>query len=173
MEQKPTIWQAGLRIGLILALIFIIYSLILQLTGLVANQYLSYVNYLITIGGIIWAHKSYKEMGDGYMSYGQGLGLGVYVAGLAGIISSIFLYLYLTLIDNSMIAIIMEKTRRDMEASGRGDDEIEQALSMTEKMMTPEMIVIFAILGSLLMGLVFSLIISAFTKNSNPEAEYR
>src|SRR5690606_8621772 len=113
------------------------------------------------------------EMGDGYMSYGQGLGLGVYVAGLAGIISSIFLYLYLTLIDNSMIAIIMEKTRRDMEASGRGDDEIEQALSMTEKMMTPEMIVIFAILGSLLMGLVFSLIISAFTKNSNPEAEYR
>ncbi len=172
MQEKPTIWQTGFRTALILALVLIIYSMILQLTGLVTNEYLGYINYLIIIGGIIWAHRSYKETGDGYMSYGQGLGLGVVVSGLAGLISSIFLYLYIKLIDSSMIGLIMEKARRDMEAKGLGDDEIEQAMSVTEKMMTPEMIVIFGIIGALFMGLIFSLIISAFTKNTNPEAEY-
>lgn len=172
MEQKPTIWQAGLRIAFITSLILIIYSMILQLTGLAANQYLGYVNHLIIIGGIIWAHKSYKEMGDGYMTYGQGLGLGVVVSGVSGTISILFLYLYIKFIDDSMIGLIMEQARRDMESKGMGDDEIEQAMAVTEKMMTPEMIVVFGILAALLFGFIFSLIISAFTKNNNPEVEY-
>lgn len=172
MEEKSTIWPIGFRVGVMLALALIIYSMLLQVTGMATNKALGFVTNVFYIIGIVWAHKTYKESGDGYMTYGQGLGLGVVVAGVAGVISSLFSYLYLKFIDDSMLGEILNQSRVAMEEQGLDDEQIEQALAMTQKFTTPEMIMIWGVLGALLMGLIFSLIISAFTKKNNPVLEY-
>ncbi|MTI21229.1 DUF4199 domain-containing protein, partial [Fulvivirga sp. RKSG066] len=58
-----------------------------------------------------------------------------------------------------------------MQESGMSDDQIDQAMSMTETFTSPELMAVFGILGGLFFGFIISLIISAFTKNSNPELE--
>lgn len=172
MEEKSTLWPVGFRVGVILALALIIYSMLLQVTGMATQQALSYLTYVFYILGIIWAHKTYKETGNGYMSYGQGLGLGMIVAGVAGLISSLFTYFYLKFIDDSMLGEILNQSRIALEEQGMDDEQIEQALAMTQKFTTPEMLMVWGLLGALLTGLIFGLVISAFTKKNNPELQY-
>lgn len=172
MEEKSTLWPVGFRVGVILALALIIYSMLLQVTGMVTNQALGLIPYVFYILGIIWAHKTYKESGDGYMSYGQGLGLGMIVAGVAALISSLFSYFYLKFIDDSMLGEILNQSRIALEEQGMDDEQIEQALAMTQKFTTPEMLMVWGLLGALLTGLIFGLVISAFTKKNNPELQY-
>src|SRR5690606_41875737 len=95
--------------------------------------------------------------GNGYMSYGQGLGLGMIVAGVGGVISSLFTYGYLKFIDDSMLGEMLNQSRRALEERGIDDEQIEEAMAMSQKYATPEVSVIWGIFGSLLMGLIFAL----------------
>ncbi len=171
MEQKPTIFDIAKKYGLILGLISIAYFVILNIAGLVTNQLASYVGYIFSIAIIFMAHKAYKNEGDGYMTYGQGLGIGTLTALISGIISSIFTFIYIKFIDDSFIEQLLDKMINDMEAKGMSDAEIDQAMGFSSFMMTPIGITIAGIIGAIFIGFIISLIISAFTKNTNPEEE--
>lgn len=172
MEQKPTVFQTGLKYGLILALITIGYSLILQLVGLAANRWLAFVLMVIFFGIVSYmGHKAFKEGGDGFMSYGQGLGIGAVIALVSGLLSSIFSAVYIKFIDNSVMEEAMQEQVEKMEEQGMSDAQIDQAMEMAAMFQTPVMLVIFGLLWTLFIGFVISLIVAAITKNSNPEAE--
>ena len=120
---------------------------------------------------IYFAHKAFKDDGNGFMSYGQGLGIGTLIALVGGVISSIFTYVYLTFVDDSMIEIILEKSEQDMIDGGMPDSQVETAMSFTEKMMTPTIMALLGVVFVVLIGFILSLIISAITKNPDPSAE--
>jgi len=170
METQISPSKTGLRYGLIAAVVLIIYSLILQLTGLMANQALGYVSYLILAVIIYLAHNSFKSSGDGFMKFGQGVTIGMVISTIAGVISGIFSYIYIKYVDDSIIKIAMDKAYESMEQKGMSDEEINQAMSITEKFMTPAMILIMGVVFMLIFGLIISLIVSAITKKDNPEA---
>ena len=137
---------------------------------------------LAVIIGIVLTHKGFKRDGDGYMTYGQGLGLAVISMTVAGFFAGLLSFLYISLVDPS----VPEKI---------ADASIEMAYNMTERMggeiddATEDMLetqrqeaidkganFIGTVLGAgfmyLIMGLIFGLIISAFTKNNHPEQVY-
>lgn len=172
MEEKVTISQVGMKYGLITGLVIVIFNLALYMTGLFTNDKLNWIIYFIIAVMIFLAHKAFKEGGDGFMSIGQGLGIGMFLVLIGGIISSVFSYVYIKFVDDTIIEQIVEVTRVKMEEKGMDDDKIEQAMSMTEKFMTPEMMMVFGILGMLFIGFIISLIVSLFTKKNNPEAEF-
>lgn len=172
MEEKSTIWPIGFRVGVILTLVLIIYWMLLQVTGMASNQALGLVVYVFYILAITWAHRTYKESGDGYMTYGQGLGLGMIVSGVSGLIYGLFTYAYLKFIDDSMIGELINQSRMTLEQQGLDDEQIDQALAITQMVTNPEALMMGTVLGTLFMGLIFSLVISAFTKNNNPELQY-
>ncbi len=171
MEEKTTVSKIGLRYGIIAGLVLIIYSLILQLLGMATNKALGYITYVFLIVIVVLAHKAYKENGDGYMTLGQGLGIGMLISLISGVFSGIFSYIYLKFIDDSMIAQMMDMQIEAMEKQGLDDKTIEQAMEMTEKFMTPELIPLFAVIGMLFFGFIISLIVSLFTKKANPSLE--
>ena len=76
-QAAPTPRQIGLKYGLYVGLVLVIYSMVLQLTGLALNSTLSYLSYVILIVGIVLAHREYKQEGDGTLSFGQGITIGV------------------------------------------------------------------------------------------------
>lgn len=71
-EKEPSVGSVALKWGFIFALVGVIFSLILMVSGLAENRWLSSLAYLILIAGIVVAMKNYKEQNYGYMSYGQG-----------------------------------------------------------------------------------------------------
>jgi hypothetical protein len=172
MEQQVTTRAVGMQYGVIVGIIMIIYGTLLQVTGLALEyQSLSYINYIF-LGVVIYlAHKKFKEEGDGFMSYGQGLGIGFWISLIGGVISMVFSYIYMSFIDSTIMEQAMDKARYDMEEKGMSDAQIDQAMSITEKFMTPEMIFVMGIVGTLIFGFILSLIVSAITKKTDPQLE--
>lgn len=173
MEDKVTVSQIGLKNGIIIGLIFIVYGMILQFLNLDMKLmgYLSYVNYVILIVFIVLAHKAFKEGGDGFMSIGQGLGIGMLITLVGSVISSIFSFIYLKFIDDSIIQKSLDFQIEELEKKGMDDASIEQAMAITSKIMTPEIMPIVAIVFMAFFGFILSLIVSLFTKKSNPTLE--
>ena len=171
MEDKLTVSQIGLRYGIILGLIMIVYSLILQFIGLATNNWASAVSYIFLIVGMVMAHKAFKEGGDGFMSIGQGLGIGTLISLIAAVLSSIFTYIYISFIDDSMLTVIREKQIEQMESQGMDDAQIEQAMEFASMFSSPAALVVMGIIFITFFGFILSLIISLFTKKANPALE--
>lgn len=170
-SEKASVKQVSIKWGLILGVISIALFLITIFGGLVGNKVMQWLTYIPMIIIIVLAHKEYKNEGDGFMSYGQGLGIGTLTVFIGSLLSTIFFYIYVKFVDAGFIETIKDQQIVELEKGGMSDEQIEQAMSISESFMTPEMMSVFAILGSVFFGFILSLIISAFTKNSNPELD--
>ena len=171
VQEQVTVKQVSMKWGLYLGMVMIIYGMVLQVTGQVANQALGYVNYLFVAALMYFAHKSFKEDGSGYMSYGQGLGIGTLMAVVGGAISTIFSYLYVSFVDDSMLETIREVTEQSLVDQGMSDAQIEQAMSISEKFMTPAVMFPLAFVFFVFFGFILALIVSAITKKPDPSAD--
>ena len=164
--------SAGIRYGLLVGIITVIYSLILMATGMEQKPVLGFVTFAILIVGIVLAHKYFKQHNGGFMSYGQGLGIATIMGAVIGTLSSVFRYIYVNFVDTEYTQRTLDLTRAKLETDGVSDEQIEQAMSMTAKFMpTGPISIVWGILASAFFGFLLALIISAFTKNARPEFE--
>ena len=171
MEEQVSVKSVGIKYGLILGLFYIGYSLILQITGLAAEQSLGYLSLVFMIAILVFAYKEYKGYTGGYMKLGQGIGLGMLIVLISSVFSSIFTYIYLKFIDDSMIQLILETAREGMVTNpDLSDAQIEQAMSMTANFTTPEMILVFGMISSLFFGFLISLVMSLIFKKDYPDS---
>lgn len=171
MESNVSVKSVSMKYGLYVGLVMIIYGMILQFAGMAANQALGYVNYIFLIAFMVLAHKEYKEQGDGFMSYGKGLGIGTLTTLIGGLISIVFSYIYVKFIDDSIMDIIKETQIAEMESNGMSQAQIDQAMEFSAGFMTPEFIFPIAFVSMVFFGFIISLIVSAITKNADPSAE--
>ncbi len=168
-SSNPTVKSVAIKWGVIYGLLAIVITLIIDFAGLVGNQAAGWTTYVVFLVLLILAHKQFKSEGDGYMSYGQGLGIGTLAAVISGIISSLFLYVYVSFINTGFIDLIKNQQIMAMEEQGMSDAEIEQTMSLTGSFMTPLAMTVVGLLGAVFIGFIISLIVSAITKNTKPE----
>jgi hypothetical protein len=162
--------SVGIRYGLFLALAGIAYFVILNVAGIDMTQGVGrWGSTVFYIALIFLAQKYYKDNGNGYMSYAQGLGITFWMALLSSVIGSIFTWVYVKYVDASFIQNILEKQEEAMLERGMSQEQVRQAMSMVEKFTTPEMMLIFGIVGGIIMILFIGLIVTAFTKKNSPE----
>lgn len=162
----------GLRCGLLIGLLSVLVSFVAYTMQWQDSWAVRIVSLVISIGGIAFAQREFKLRNAGYMSYGEGIGVGVVAACVMGAISAIFIYFYLSIIAPEMIAQLLEKARQGMEAKNSlSDEQIDQAMAMTSKFMKPPFMAGSTLVGSIIFGLIISLITSAFIKNAKPEFE--
>lgn len=164
---------AGIRYGLLTGIVTIIYSFVLKATDLEQKPIMALLTFAILIGGIILAHKFYKQHNGGFMSYGQGLGIATVAGAVIGVLSGVFQYIYVNFIDAQYVQRTLDAARTKMEAdSNISEEQIDQAMQWTEKMMpTGPISIVWSILATAFFGFLLALIISAFTKNTRPEFE--
>lgn len=166
--EKPTIKSISIKWGVISALVGIIFFLILDFTGQY-NGNLRWLGLIFTFALTYLAHKEFKEEGDSYMSFGQGLGIGTLMALIASIINSIFLYIYASFINSNFIEAAKEKAIMDMQEQGQSASQIDQAMSFMEWMFSPVAMAIMGVIGGVFFGFIISLIVTIFTKKPKPE----
>jgi hypothetical protein len=120
----------------------------------------------------VLGHKYYKDNGNGFMSYGQGMGIGFWASLISSLISSTFTYLYVKFIDTNWMETIKDMQLEEMERQGMTEEQTEMAMEMMGRFSTPEMIFIFSILGGILIGVIASLLITIFTQRNNDSAPF-
>lgn len=160
MENTTTPSQAGLKTGLILGLVLCLVSVTLAMLGMVGEQTVSTLTSVVVwIGILYWGMTEFKKANNGLMTLGQGVGLGVIAVTVGSIISTLFVYVYATYLDPSYFQQIMDATREQMMERGMDDEVIEQAVAQTKDYFWVGMI--FAVLFSVVVGTIVSLIMAA------------
>jgi hypothetical protein len=168
--EPATTRSVGIRYGLILALIAVLYFVVLNVSGIDMTQGIGrWGSFVFYIAIIFLAQKNYKDNGSGFMSYGEGMGISFWIALITSVISSFFTFIYIKFIDPGFVKLMMDRQEEAMVGKGMSQDQIDMAMKMTAKFMTPEMMLIFGIIFGLIMILIVGLIVTIFTQKKNPD----
>ncbi len=170
-EKQPSVMAVALKYGFLFGLIGVIYQVIIMVTDLGDSRWISSLAYLIMVVGIVLAMKSYKESNYGYMSYGQGLGIGTSLSALFGFLTGLFTWIYTSFIDTEYMGRMMEKQREQMILQGMTDEQIDAGMAMAQNFTGPVTIILGGLVMTMIFGFILSLLISAVMKNSRPEFE--
>lgn len=164
--------QVAVKWGIILAIISVIYSFVLQFSGQITNQALTWVGYVFVIVILVLAIREYKTANGGFMRFGEGLTVGLFTSVVSSVISSIFTYVYIKFIDDSMLTTIKQAAMNEMAKNPNlSAEQMDAAMNnpMMDFFMSPEWILIGGLFGGIIGGLLISLVISAIMKKENPE----
>lgn len=163
--QPPSTMKIGATYGLFAGLLSIVVFVIVSALGL--NPFGGGLNYIGTVGSIVLlvlAHKKFKESGDGFMSYGQGLGLSIFFFLVSTLLTIVVMYIYINFIDYAPMQAMLDEQLQKMQEANTPDDAIETAQKWTK-----DLFWVFAVIGGLFGGLIIGLIVSIFTQKKNPE----
>ena len=169
IEQQPSLMSTALKYGLIIGLVSITFNLITIALGAYPyiNSWRGFLAAGLTIAIIVWAHKDFKENGDGYMSFGQGVGLSIIAIVVSTLLTLVFTYVYLTYVNTATWDEIWLNAVEDMEAKGQSDAQIEMGIQWGKKLFY----IIYPVIG-VFFGLIIGLIVSIFTQKKRPEQAF-
>lgn len=171
MEEKTSTARVALKYGVLGAVVAMVYSTILNVSGLGQNTWLASASYIFMIVAIFLGMKEFREKNQGFISYGEGLGLGSLLSAVLGVLSAAFNLFYIQFIDNSVLGQGLDRIREDMERQGKDDAQIEQALEVTQKLMSPGIMFVSVVVVTLISGFVISLIVAAILRKEKPVFE--
>ncbi|GEM_PF-67759 len=166
MNQK----NHALVYGLIGGLLSVAASLVLDLTGLVdaAAGKGTWLSSVVSIAIFVWAlftaiRKQREDLG-GTISFGGAFKVAFVASVIIALIGAAYMLLYANFINPDFIEEAKQAAMEQMAAQGQSDEQIEQAMEMTGKFMTPVMMAVMGFIGSLIMGVIISLIGAAILK---------
>ncbi len=171
--ERPSTRALGIRYGLILSVLNVVYFLVLTVAGIdMTSGFGRWASSVFFIAVIYLAHKEFIRDGDGFMSFGQGMGITFWIGAISSLIYSCFFYIYVKFVDESFVDMLKGKQIEEMQNKGMSDAQIDQAMSIASMFMTPEMMFIFSLVFGLLFIMIIGLIISLITQKSKPDAPF-
>ena len=160
MEQKKP--MTHFVAASVIAAVLIVYTLILQLTGLWKNPSMAWISYLLMVAGLIIFIIQYGNALNNRVTFGNLFSYGFKTTALLALIMiafTIILFLIFPDIKQKMV----ETARQRMEERNTPDDQIEKGIEMWQKMFwvftIGGIILVYAIVGA-----IGSLIGAAVTK---------
>jgi hypothetical protein len=171
-EQKTTNVNVSLINGLYLGATLIVYSLVLFLLGLPRDNWLQYLSYLVMIVGVVLAIKQWRDKyNNGFLSYGQAFSNGFLTLLFAGILSSIYIFVFFQFIAPGEVAKMAEMAEEKMLEQNPNitDEELAVAMKWTTMMMKPWLMALWGLLGTAIVGLIISAIVAIFMKKEDKQ----
>jgi hypothetical protein len=170
MEKSVNVWKANLTNGIILGLIAVIYTLIMYYLDLTFNKVQGYAFFGIEIIILYFLLKTYRNNYlHGYMTYGQAIGAGMVIFVYVAVISAIFTYILYAIIDPGLIEKQLAAAEEIMLKKGLPQAQIDAGLAVQQKIMKPGIMAPMSIFGTLISGLIISLITGIFVRREgNP-----
>jgi hypothetical protein len=164
--------QIGMKYGLFTGLFYIVVGTLNFMFEFSASSTMAGIaTWVITFGitfAIVYvAVKEYREE-FGSMSAGQGLKLGVTIGLIAGLIAAVFTFIYTQWLDPDAMTRQMQATMDSMEDRGMSDEEIEAAMSISEKFMDPMFTLPVTIISYTIGGLIKGVISGSILKKDVP-----
>jgi hypothetical protein len=164
-EEKVTTRSIGIKFGLYNALVgILLFAIAVVMNMNPFSGVMNWVGAAIGIGLIVFAHIQFKANGDGYMSFGEGVGIAFWIGLISTVITIPLMYVYLNFVDNSPMELMFQQQEEKMIEGGAPEEAIEMGLKWTKMLFWP-----FAAIGGIFWSVLSGLIVSIFTKKSRPE----
>lgn len=172
--QSPSIQKIALNYGVLLGLFTIVLQVISYAldTHIDRPWWLTFGQLLISIAIIVLGLKAFKNENNSYLTFGQSIKTGLAISLIAGIISIIFNYIFITYIDPDFIQKTMDFTREEMAKNPNlTEEQINMSMEMSAKFMTPWIMSAFAIIGTMFFGFIIS-VIAGLALRKNPPQQF-
>ncbi|QIP17150.1 DUF4199 domain-containing protein [Spirosoma aureum] len=167
MNEQPSSTRIALKWGLFLGLALIAITLVMYLTDQAGNGWFNLLTLVAMVAFLILAMRDYRTSTGGYMSYGEGFGIGALLSAVGGLLSAAFITFYNVVIDPTIQQRAFEQAREKLEEQGKlSDEQIDQALEFSQKFQSPGFTFIAGVFGTLIFGALLSLIIAAFIRRN-------
>jgi len=155
--------------GVILSAVSIVFAIIVYVFNLYEMRALSYINYAIFLGGLIYGAILYAKQNNHNVTFGNVFAHGFKTTAVVIVITSIYTIIAVKFLFPDMVDKTLEIARKKMVENPQMNDEmIEKAIDMTRKFFLP-----FAlggtIIGTGLLGAIGAAIGAGIAKkNPNP-----
>lgn len=167
----PSTARIALKYGLYTGLTVIIYSLILNITGLELNFFLGWFAIIFVIIGLVYALKEFRKENGGAMSFGQGMGVAALSSFIIAIALSIFTVVYSFYVDpdsrQRQLKYTIEQTENISRKFGAPESETDKAIDKIKEDFDntgPGQTFAKTVAAMFIIYIIFSLIIAAIMK---------
>ncbi len=167
-ENKETaITNIAIRFGIIGGLTSILVSLILYLLGMQLESWTKWISTGIMVAAIIVGLKMCAIANEGkHTSFGYLFGQGMIITLILSAITILYFLLHISIIEPDFIDKTLDVSRNQMSDKGLSQEQIDNAITLSKKFMSPGIMVLFSLLGMLFMGAIASLIGTFIYKNN-------
>lgn len=167
---QVTTRSAGVRYGLIMAIISIFMFIGMDVAGVDQTSGIArWLGIPVFLVVLYLAQKYYLDNGDGFMSYGQGIGITFWFSLVSVAIYIVFFYVYIKFVDSSFIETVKQGQIDKMTEQGMSDEQIDRAMGFASAFMSPEMMALFGFLGAMFFDMLCGILLTIFTQKKNPE----
>ncbi|MCP9763899.1 DUF4199 domain-containing protein [Lacihabitans soyangensis] len=167
--EKVSSARIALKWGLIYGIIGIVYNTVAYNTGLWKNWLIGLLAMLILLFGTLYlAFNEYKTLNAGFMTFKEGLGLGMLTVTTGGLLSVLFDNFYRKYIDPSLLEQQIKMITEQYESMGLSEAQIDEAVQKIENSAGSGLGFLWGVLGAIFVGFIASLIMSAIMKKDKP-----
>lgn len=174
MENQASSKNIIVNNGLYFGILMILGSLIPYALGMHLEPISGYINFAIILIGIILfpilGMNSFKSSNGGFMSWGQGVKIGVGIVLVATILGTLYQVLFTSVIEPDFYSQVEEVSRLALIDAGLTEEQIERQLKMQGKFQGTPIGYGIGILFMTFIGFVSSAIIAAVKKKSEEDA---
>jgi hypothetical protein len=169
MEQKAT---SPVIKGVIITLLLIVFGLVIYFTGQMENPSLTYIQYAILAGGVIWSCVSYAKQLNGNVTFGNVFAHGFKTTAVVTALLAVYTFIAVKFLFPDIVDKSMELAKKKIESQGNmSDEQIQQSLDTVRRFFVPltigSIIVIFAIIGAV------SSLLGAAVAKKNPQSPFQ
>lgn len=151
--------------GLYSALLSVVALIITYVLNIDKSWILSGVSIIGTILIFVYGIKAFKIANGNVLSLGQAIKVGLAIAVIAGVITAIYSYFHYEFIYPEFIDIRTEEAYAQMVSQNMSQEQIDQSMELTKMFMNSSFFSLSSLIGSLIFGLITSLIAGLIMKN--------
>ena len=175
-NEKMSAGRVALNYGLILGVVFIVYSLILYLVDVPIEslQYFNWVSYVFLIIAMVLGITNYRDKyAGGLITYGKSFSTGFLIGLYASIIGAIYSFIYFSYINPGIVQEMMDARIIEMmeQNPNMNDEQLEMAQAWMERFMSPVMMAVMGLIVNVIASLIISLVVSIFTQRKDKSLE--
>lgn len=174
MENSTTIKSTAFTYGIVLGVVSIIMLVLIYVLNITdTNYFLAILSFSLSILVYFFGLKEFKSKNSGFISLTDALKVGLAIAVIGGLISAVYTYIHYSFVYPEFLEITLEKAQQEMldSNSSMSDAQMEQALAISKKMVSPFAQATFSLVGSIFFGFIISLVIGLIIKKKNPALE--
>jgi len=170
-ENVPSNTKFAMNNGALIAIVLIFYSLLLWVLGVDRENWLQYFSYLFMLVGVVMAVKQYREKNNGFLSYGKAFSNGFLTLLFAGIITSIYIFIFFQFIAPGEVGAMIDKAEEQMveRYPNFTDEQIAQTMNYTKMFMKPWIMAAMALFFNVIASLIIAAIVAAFMKKEEQQ----
>jgi len=166
-NQNMSIKPIAINYGLYYALFSVAIIIILYATNMEKNFAIATINVLGTIAVFVLSIIAYKKSNNNYLTLGKALKTGLGTAAIGGLLIAIYTYLHYTYIQPEFIDVMKEMQIIELQkqSANMSSAEADAALGMLDIFSSAGFIATMSVIGSLIFGLIVSLIAGLVLKS--------